>query len=103
MYKSFLSLRYLRRRRTNWIGTAGITIAVAALILILSIMSGFLAESRKHLVISNRIDSLLKLTCYLNRQSIADCHWHCLGNSSLRILADEFRKRAAVGSRKLPA
>ena len=46
MYKTFLSLRYLRKRRTNWIGTAGITIAVAALILILSIMSGFLAESR---------------------------------------------------------
>ncbi|MFT5049076.1 MAG: lipoprotein-releasing system permease protein [Chlamydiales bacterium] len=46
MYRSFLSLRYLKRRRTNWIGTAGIAIAVAALILILSIMSGFLAESR---------------------------------------------------------
>lgn len=46
MYKNFLSLRYLRRRRTNWIGTAGIAIAVAALILILSIMSGFLEESR---------------------------------------------------------
>jgi len=46
VYRSFLSLRYLRKRRTNWIGTAGIALAVAALILILSIMSGFLAESR---------------------------------------------------------
>ncbi|MDE0914134.1 MAG: ABC transporter permease [Planctomycetota bacterium] len=49
MYRWFLSLRYLRARRTNWIGAAGITVAVAALILILSIMSGFLQESRDHL------------------------------------------------------
>ncbi|HIF41480.1 MAG TPA: FtsX-like permease family protein [Planctomycetes bacterium] len=49
MYRWFLSLRYLRARRTNWIGAAGITVAVAALILILSIMSGFLEESRNHL------------------------------------------------------
>ena len=49
MYRWFLSLRYLRARRTNWIGAAGITVAVAALILILSIMSGFLQESRNHL------------------------------------------------------
>ena len=49
MYRSFLSRRYLRARRTNWIGMAGITVAVAALILILSIMSGFLEVSRGHL------------------------------------------------------
>lgn len=49
MYRTFLSLRYLRSRRTNWIGIAGIFVAVTALILILSIMSGFLAESRSHL------------------------------------------------------
>tara|TARA_R110002126_G_scaffold41590_39_gene121060 strand:+ start:8268 stop:9635 length:1368 start_codon:yes stop_codon:yes gene_type:complete len=49
MYRSFLSRRYLRARRTNWIGMAGITVAVAALILILSIMSGFLDVSRGHL------------------------------------------------------
>ena len=49
MYRWFLSLRYLRARKTNWIGAAGIFVAVAALILILSIMSGFLAESRGHL------------------------------------------------------
>ncbi len=49
MYRWFLSLRYLRARRTNWIGAAGITVAVAALVLILSIMSGFLQESRRHL------------------------------------------------------
>ncbi|MEE8469422.1 MAG: FtsX-like permease family protein [Planctomycetota bacterium] len=49
MYCWFLSLRYLRSRRTNWIGVAGIFVAVTALILILSIMSGFLSEARGHL------------------------------------------------------
>lgn len=49
MYQTFLSLRYMRSRKTNWIGVAGIFVAVAALILILSIMSGFLEENRKHL------------------------------------------------------
>lgn len=49
MFKTFLSLRYLRARKTNWIGVAGIFVGVAALILIMSIMAGFLAESRKHL------------------------------------------------------
>ena len=49
MYRTFLSLRYLKTRRTNWIGVGGIFVAVTALILILSIMSGFLAESRGHL------------------------------------------------------
>ncbi|MDA1266304.1 MAG: FtsX-like permease family protein [Planctomycetota bacterium] len=49
MYRWFLSLRYLRARRTNWIGVAGIFVAVAALILIMSIMAGFLNESRSHL------------------------------------------------------
>ena len=49
MYKSFLSWRYIVARRTNWIGVVGITVGVGALILILSIMAGFLAESRKTL------------------------------------------------------
>lgn len=49
MYQAFLSFRYLRARPINWIGVAGIFVAVSALILILSIMSGFLAESRGHL------------------------------------------------------
>ena len=47
MYRSFLAWRYLRRRRTNLIGIVGIFVAVGALILILSIMSGFLEESRR--------------------------------------------------------
>jgi len=49
VYRTFLSLRYLRARRTNWIGVGGILVGVAALILILSIMSGFIAESRAHI------------------------------------------------------
>lgn len=49
MFKTFLSLRYLRARKTNWIGMAGIFVAVAALVMILSIMAGFLEVSRKTL------------------------------------------------------
>ncbi len=49
MYKTFLSFRYLLARRTNWVGMAGIFVAVTALILILSIMSGFLAAGRSAL------------------------------------------------------
>ena len=47
MYRYFLSWRYLRVRRTNYIGIVGIFVGVGALILILSIMAGFLAESRR--------------------------------------------------------
>ncbi len=47
MYRYFLSWRYFLARRTNLIGMVGIFVAVAALILILSIMTGFLEESRK--------------------------------------------------------
>ena len=46
MYKSFLSWRYLLRRPVNLIGIVGILVGTGALILILSIMSGFLAETR---------------------------------------------------------
>ena len=49
MFRTFLSLRYLRARKTSWIGIAGIFVAVAALVMILSIMAGFLAESRRSL------------------------------------------------------
>lgn len=49
MYKSFLSWRYLVARRTNLIGIAGITVGVGALILILSIMTGFLEETKNTL------------------------------------------------------
>jgi ABC-type lipoprotein release transport system permease subunit len=47
MYRAFLSWRYMLTRRTNIIGVVGICIGVGALILILSIMSGFLDETRK--------------------------------------------------------
>lgn len=47
MYRRFLSWRYLLRRRINLIGVMGITVGVGALIMILSIMTGFLEESRK--------------------------------------------------------
>ena len=47
MYRSFLSWRYLVKRPTNLIGIVGILVGVGALILILSIMTGFLEESRR--------------------------------------------------------
>ena len=47
MYRRFLSWRYLVRRRINLIGVMGITVGVGALIMILSIMTGFLEDSRK--------------------------------------------------------
>ena len=46
MFRTFLSWRYLVARRTNLIGIVGIFVGVGALILILSIMTGFLEESR---------------------------------------------------------
>jgi lipoprotein-releasing system permease protein len=46
LYRSFLSWRYLVARRTNLIGISGILVGVGALILILSIMTGFLQQSR---------------------------------------------------------
>jgi lipoprotein-releasing system permease protein len=47
VYRTFLSWRYLRARRANWIGIMGICVGVGAMILILSIMAGFLEENRK--------------------------------------------------------
>lgn len=47
MFRTFLSWRYLVHRRTNLIGITGIFVGVAALILILSIMTGFLEGSRE--------------------------------------------------------
>jgi lipoprotein-releasing system permease protein len=49
MYKTFLSWRYMRARRTNLIGVIGIGVGVGALIMILSIMTGFLEETKKTL------------------------------------------------------
>lgn len=46
MYRTFLSWRYLVARPTNLIGITGIMVAVGALIMILSIMTGFLDEAR---------------------------------------------------------
>jgi lipoprotein-releasing system permease protein len=47
VYTRFLSWRYLWGRRTNLIGIVGIFVGVGALILILSIMSGFLEHTRE--------------------------------------------------------
>jgi len=49
VYRTFLAWRYLSARRTNVIGIVGIAVGVGALILILSIMTGFLHETKKSL------------------------------------------------------
>ncbi|MBL8860683.1 MAG: FtsX-like permease family protein [Planctomycetes bacterium] len=49
MYRTFLAWRYLAARRTNVIGIVGIMVGVGALILILSIMTGFLLETKRSL------------------------------------------------------
>jgi lipoprotein-releasing system permease protein len=47
VYQSFLSWRFLTARRINWVGIIGVFVGVTALILILSIMSGFLDQQRR--------------------------------------------------------
>jgi len=47
VYQSFLSWRFLTARRINWVGIIGVFVGVTALILILSIMSGFLEQQRR--------------------------------------------------------
>jgi lipoprotein-releasing system permease protein len=49
VYRSFLSRRYLTARLINLIGIVGVFVAVGALVLIVSIMTGFLEESRRAL------------------------------------------------------
>lgn len=68
MYRTFLSWRYLKSRRTNLIGIVGIFIGVGALILILSIMTGFLEESRKSL--RGSLSDLI-VTLYIGQQGTA--------------------------------
>ena len=63
MYKSFLSWRYLVARRTNLIGIAGITVGVGALILILSIMTGFLEET-KHTLRGSLADIVIEPSAF---------------------------------------
>lgn len=56
-FELFVALRYLKSKRkgiftsvTTWIGIAGVTIGVAALIVILSVMNGFQTDIRKKIV-----------------------------------------------------
>jgi lipoprotein-releasing system permease protein len=47
VFRYFLSWRYLHSRRTNLIAIVGLCLAVGAMIMILSIMTGFLEEARR--------------------------------------------------------
>lgn len=48
MYRLFLAIRYLLTRPINLLGMAGITISVWALVVVVSLFSGFLAVIEKH-------------------------------------------------------
>jgi lipoprotein-releasing system permease protein len=48
MYRSFLALRWLLSRPINLLGMAGVAVGVWALIVVVSIFSGFLHEVRRH-------------------------------------------------------
>ncbi|MFQ5714530.1 MAG: FtsX-like permease family protein [Candidatus Scalinduaceae bacterium] len=46
MYKLFISLRYLRRKKITFFAVAGVSVGVMTLIVVLSVMSGFDKELR---------------------------------------------------------
>ena len=46
MYRLFLAARYVLSRRVSYLGMAAIAVAVGALIVVVSVMSGFLDETR---------------------------------------------------------
>ena len=46
MYKLFLAARYVLHRRVSYLGMAAIGVAVGALIVVVSVMNGFLSETR---------------------------------------------------------
>jgi lipoprotein-releasing system permease protein len=48
-YAWFLALRYLATRWVNVLGMAGLAVAVWALIVVISVFSGFIAEIREHI------------------------------------------------------
>ena len=48
MYRLFLAIRYLLTRPVNLLGVGGITISVWALVVVVSLFSGFLQVIEKH-------------------------------------------------------
>ena len=48
MYRFYLALRYLLSRPINLLGMMGVAVSVAALIVVVSVFSGFLIEVEKH-------------------------------------------------------
>lgn len=61
MYKLFISLRYLRRKKITFFAVAGVAVGVMTLIVVLSVMSGFDKELRTkikgtlaHIIVAKR-------------------------------------------------
>lgn len=61
MYRYFLALRYLLSRPINLLGMAGVMVSVWALIVVVSIFSGFLVEVRAHVRSANSDITVLSL------------------------------------------
>ena len=61
MYRYFLALRYLLSRPINLLGMAGVMVSVWALIVVVSIFSGFLVEVRAHVKSANSDLTVLSL------------------------------------------
>src|SRR5688500_18935936 len=49
MYKYYLGLKYLVSRKINLLGIIGVMVGVWALVLVISIFSGFIREVRSHI------------------------------------------------------
>ena len=61
MYRFFLAIRWLASRPINLLGVLGITLGVWALIVVVSIFSGYLVEVRKHVAGSSSDLSAIRL------------------------------------------
>ena len=62
MYRYALALRYLLSRPINLIGMAGVVLGVWAMIVVVSIFSGFLKEVRAHIrAATSDIEELTRL------------------------------------------
>jgi lipoprotein-releasing system permease protein len=76
MYRLFLALRYLLTRPINLLGVGGITISVWALVVVVSLFSGFLEVIEKHVHAASSdliVSDLPKWTSWPRlRQAIAD-------------------------------
>jgi lipoprotein-releasing system permease protein len=71
MYRLFLALRYLLSRPINLLGMAGITISVWALVVVVSVFSGFIDVVEKHVHDANADLVVVDLPSWTNGRRLA--------------------------------